>query len=329
MSDQDLATLRTAKIALGEDLITQEDFLLIKKAFLRAQQIKAGLDAGFIKQDDYQQARDSFLHALDFNVSATMTSLLPCNGAVSPSSTHRLLPATSLGTQQAPSSTRPSFSRPPSQFSQQPVPATHQSNPASQLASAGSDTLPLPTQSGSGVAPGPPRPSFGATVPVPTDMPSSRSSRASSTLTAGKSMSGISISDQCVDIYNMIKTKSAYKWVSYKVNEAGNEVIIDQLGARDSMYEDFVSTLPDNLCRYAIFDYAYCNADTKQTVQKLVFIYWAPEVSTTKSKMMYASTRDFFKAYLDGIGADFQATEFSELAESDMRERVHAAITRK
>lgn len=190
MSDQDLATLRTAKIALGEDLITQDDFLMIKKAFLRAQQIKAGLDAGFIKQDDYQQARDSFLHALDFNVSATMTSVLPSNGAVSPSSTHRLLPTTSLGTQQAPSSTRPSFSRPPSQFSQQPVPATHQSNTASQLASAGSDTLPLPTHSGSGVAPSQPRPSFGATVPVPTDMPSSRSSRASSTLTAGKVSGG-------------------------------------------------------------------------------------------------------------------------------------------
>lgn len=44
---------------------------------------------------------------------------------------------------------------------------------------------------------------------------------------------------------------------------------------------------------------------------------------------MYASTRDFFKGYLDGIGADFQATDFSELAESDMRERVAAAITRK
>lgn len=45
----------------------QEDFNEIKTAFLRAQQIKAGLDAGFIREEDYVQARDSFLHALDFS----------------------------------------------------------------------------------------------------------------------------------------------------------------------------------------------------------------------------------------------------------------------
>ena len=62
----DLATLRTAKTAVDEGLITADDYELIKTAFCKAQQIKAGLDAGFISAEDYAQARDSFLHSLDF-----------------------------------------------------------------------------------------------------------------------------------------------------------------------------------------------------------------------------------------------------------------------
>lgn len=58
-------------MAMQEELITQEDFDQIKVAFLKAQQIKAGLDAGFIREADYIQARDSFLHSLDFRTAMT------------------------------------------------------------------------------------------------------------------------------------------------------------------------------------------------------------------------------------------------------------------
>ncbi len=45
--------------------------------------------------------------------------------------------------------------------------------------------------------------------------------------------------------------------------------------------------------------------------------------------MMFASTKDFFKGFLDGIGAELQATEPSELTEAEMRERVSQNLTRK
>lgn len=180
MASLDLATLRTAKIALGEDLITQDDFLLIKKAFLKAQQIKAGLDAGFIREEDYQQARDSFLHSLDFTVSATMTSPNTSNGGnvPSPSLNQRPQPTASLGAQPAPgSSQRSSFSRPPSQ-----APVT-QPTSAAQVSTVGSDSMPSQAYSLPAVAPSQPRLSVGATVPIPNDMP--RSARTTS-MSTGK-----------------------------------------------------------------------------------------------------------------------------------------------
>jgi hypothetical protein len=71
----DLGALGSAKQALDEGLITPQDFDVVKVAFLKAQQIKAGLDAGFIRKEDYDKAVDAYIHALDFNVMATLPSL--------------------------------------------------------------------------------------------------------------------------------------------------------------------------------------------------------------------------------------------------------------
>eukprot|EP00882_Tetradesmus_deserticola_P018876 GHRQ01020280.1.p1 GENE.GHRQ01020280.1~~GHRQ01020280.1.p1 ORF type:complete len:137 (-),score=46.83 GHRQ01020280.1:27-437(-) len=55
----------------------------------------------------------------------------------------------------------------------------------------------------------------------------------------------------------------------------------------------------------------------------------APDNSGVKPKMMYASTKDFFKGFLDGIGAELQANEPSEISEEEIRERVVSNMTRK
>ena len=45
--------------------------------------------------------------------------------------------------------------------------------------------------------------------------------------------------------------------------------------------------------------------------------------------MMYAATKDFFKGFLDGIGAELQANEPGELSEEELRLRVMGNLTRK
>ncbi len=46
------------------------------------------------------------------------------------------------------------------------------------------------------------------------------------------------------------------------------------MGPSDSTYNEFVATLPQDQCRYGVFDYAYMNADTGQVINKLVFVSW-------------------------------------------------------
>lgn len=40
--------------------------------------------------------------------------------------------------------------------------------------------------------------------------------------------------------------------------------------------------------------------------------------------MMYASTKDFFKGHLDGISAEFQASDYEEISEDVVEEAVKA-----
>ena len=63
--------LRTAKAALDENLITQADYDAVKESVLRAQgsilqaqQIKAGLDAGIIPEEELVNVKRAFLNSL-------------------------------------------------------------------------------------------------------------------------------------------------------------------------------------------------------------------------------------------------------------------------
>lgn len=132
MSAQDLAVLRTSKIAMGEGLITQEDFDQVKVAFLKAQQIKAGLDAGFIREEDYVQARDSFLHSLDFRVAAHHHNGPAATPAVLAAAAPVLQPTRSQGNP-ALFDSRPS-SGPAAPFQAPTAPAAQQAQPRSSVA---------------------------------------------------------------------------------------------------------------------------------------------------------------------------------------------------
>jgi cofilin len=108
----------------------------------------------------------------------------------------------------------------------------------------------------------------------------------------------------------------------------GEQIIPDQCAAVGTTFQDFVDALPENDCRYAVYDFEYTNADGC-IFKKIIFVMWSPDNAATKSKMMYASSKDFLKNLLPGIAVEQQATEKGEVDEEDMRLRIQATITRK
>ena len=55
----------------------------------------------------------------------------------------------------------------------------------------------------------------------------------------------------------------------------------------------------------------------------------APDAAKIKAKMMYASTKDFFKGFLDGLSVEMQASDVGDISEQDVSEAVRSSTTRQ
>lgn len=287
-----LQALQQSKQALELGLIEPEDFAAVKTAFLRAQQIKSAVDVGLIKAEDYNSAKQEFLNSLIDNSSNTSAVLNPAAHSV-----HISRPVgngSAVAAQLAP--------RPPAKTA--PTPPVHA--PVAVTTSQAPPTAPIKKVSSSST--------------IPTNIPKVGGVKSKS---GGTSMSGIAVAEDATNLFYLIKAKSAYRWALWRVDDAGSQVVIDSVGDPASQYSDFLDALPESDCRYGIFDYQYTNGDG-QIINKLVFLNWAPDTARVKSKMMYASTKDFFKGHLEGISVEFQASDLDEISEADIEGAVKA-----
>ena len=175
------------------------------------------------------------------------------------------------------------------------------------------------------VAPPPPPP-----PPVVPPPKATATATATANKVDGTSMSGVAVAEDCISVFNKVKLRSSgLQWAVFRVEETEGSVLTDATGAAGhGDYSAFISALPDNECRYAIYDYEYVNSEDC-VFNKLVFIIWNPDGARLKNKMLYASTKDFFKSRLSGIAVEIQATDLDEVSEEELRTSVGAILTRK
>lgn len=147
---------------------------------------------------------------------------------------------------------------------------------------------------------------------------------------SGTSMSGVAVAEDCLSVFNKLKMRSnGMQWATFQVEETEGSVLTDRTGdASSGDYQAFIDALPNDECRYAIYDYMYVNSEDCE-FRKLVFIIWNPDGAKLKNKMLYASTKDFFKSRLSGIAVEIQATEYDEVSEAELRAHVAGMLTRK
>merc|ERR1712123_51857 len=74
---------------------------------------------------------------------------------------------------------------------------------------------------------------------------------------AKMAMSGVSVQDQCVKMWEKLKT-SKIKACLFKLSDNNKEIVLDEdsvieRGTPDA-WKKFTSSLPENQCRYAIYD---------------------------------------------------------------------------
>nr|XP_043618912.1 actin-depolymerizing factor-like [Erigeron canadensis]XP_043618913.1 actin-depolymerizing factor-like [Erigeron canadensis] len=135
-------------------------------------------------------------------------------------------------------------------------------------------------------------------------------------------ISGVDVADHCKEAFLELQRKKAHRYVIFKIDDNKNEVVVDKTGSPSESYEDFISELPENDCRYAVFDFDFVTSDNCQK-SKIFFIAWSPESSQIRAKMLYATSKSKLRRDLDGVHYEIQATDPEEMELGALRERVN------
>eukprot|EP01130_Rhizamoeba_saxonica_P007639 TRINITY_DN3090_c0_g2_i3.p1 TRINITY_DN3090_c0_g2~~TRINITY_DN3090_c0_g2_i3.p1 ORF type:complete len:151 (+),score=27.37 TRINITY_DN3090_c0_g2_i3:29-454(+) len=119
------------------------------------------------------------------------------------------------------------------------------------------------------------------------------------------SLTGINVSDECINQYHQMKLKKKYGYIIFKMDDQMNNIVIESTGEREYDYQYFLEQLPSNDCRYAIINMNFSLGEDGER-SKNVLIHWNPSASSVKSRMIYASSKGSLKQNLEGIQIQIQ-----------------------
>ncbi|KAL6894349.1 hypothetical protein ACP4OV_008447 [Aristida adscensionis] len=134
------------------------------------------------------------------------------------------------------------------------------------------------------------------------------------------SASGVAVSDECKLKFIELKSKRLHRFITYRMDDKMKEIIVEKVGDRETSYEDFTGSLPENDCRFAIYDFDFTTAEDVPK-SRIFYILWSPETARVRSKMLYASSNEKFKRELDGIQVELQATDASDISIEAIKDR--------
>lgn len=123
--------------------------------------------------------------------------------------------------------------------------------------------------------------------------------------------SGVTISPDVLPAYHSLKQGRQARYLILRLSDDLKSIIVEKTGT-DNNYETFLQDLPELECRWAVYDFEY-EKEGEGKRSKLIFFSWSPDSAKIKSKMVYASSRDALRRSLDGISAEIQGTDPSEV----------------
>jgi hypothetical protein len=137
--------------------------------------------------------------------------------------------------------------------------------------------------------------------------------------------SGVSVRENCVNVFQDIKLRHAYRYIIYALTPDLREIDVlktaPPMASYDHLIQDLLEAEQKQECRYAIYDAEYRLQDGQQR-SKLVFFLWSPETARIKQKMVYTSSKDALKRKLIGIAKEIQACDHLELSWTNVMEHL-------
>ncbi|KAJ8328796.1 hypothetical protein BDV3_006507 [Batrachochytrium dendrobatidis] len=138
--------------------------------------------------------------------------------------------------------------------------------------------------------------------------------------------SGVTVNDSAIEAYQELKIKKKFRFITFRLSQDFKEIQIDKTVEKGE-YADFVSALPADDCRYAVFDFAYDFPGSEVQRTKILFYVWSPDGAKIKQKMLYAASKDALRKKLDGTYTEIQCTDSSEVSYETVLEKVLRATS--
>ncbi|KAG0218045.1 cofilin [Mortierella sp. NVP41] len=132
--------------------------------------------------------------------------------------------------------------------------------------------------------------------------------------------SGVKVEQICIDTFMDLKIGKKHKYIIYRVTDDKTGVTVVKESSEGD-YDTFLGDLPDDDCRWAVYDFAYKTEDGGDR-NKIVFFSWAPDNAKIKSKMLYASTKEALRKSLNGVSVEIQGTDLDEVAQETVLEKI-------
>lgn len=85
--------------------------------------------------------------------------------------------------------------------------------------------------------------------------------------------SGMGVAEESKTKFHELQRKKNHRYVVFKIDESKKEVVVEKTGNPAESYDDFVASLPDNDCRYAVYDFDFVTSENCQK-SKIFFVAW-------------------------------------------------------
>ncbi|KAK9236692.1 hypothetical protein V1525DRAFT_345567 [Lipomyces kononenkoae] len=131
----------------------------------------------------------------------------------------------------------------------------------------------------------------------------------------------VAVNNECLTAFHELKLGKTLKFIIFALNDTKTEIVVVDKSS-DPSYDEFIAKLPENDCRYAVYDFEYELPGNEGKRSKICFVTWSPDEAPVRSKMTYASSKEAIRRSLNGISAEIQGTDFSEVAYESVLDKV-------
>ncbi|KAK4688453.1 cofilin, partial [Tremellales sp. Uapishka_1] len=134
--------------------------------------------------------------------------------------------------------------------------------------------------------------------------------------------SGVQPTPECLEKFQELKTGKKLTYIVYGLSDDKKNIVVLKT-SEDKDYESFVGQLPENECRWAVYDFEYTLPGGEGIRNKLCFMMWVPDDAPVRGKMIFASSKEALRRRLEGIAIEIQATDYSEISKDAVLDKAN------